>query len=76
MSESSATIDVRDMLCAQALAETDRAMKRLAAGETLIVICNAPDVRDDLAAWALSAHHTLATDARGEDIWMWIRKGG
>ncbi len=47
-----AHVDVRDMLCAQALAVVARAMARLRAGETLTVMQNTDDVRHDLLVWA------------------------
>ncbi len=45
-------IDVRDMLCAQALAVVARAVIRLKGGESLDVLLNADDVRRDLLVWA------------------------
>ena len=45
-------IDVRDMLCAQALAVVAQAMGRLRAGETRMVLQNTDDVRHDLLVWA------------------------
>lgn len=49
---ATAMVDVRDMLCAQALAVIARAMEPLAAGESLTVIFNAEDVQRDLVVWA------------------------
>jgi TusA-related sulfurtransferase len=46
------TVDVRDMLCAQALALVARAMKRLRVGQWLRVLYNAEDVKHDLLVWA------------------------
>ena len=54
------TADVRDMLCAQALAVVARAAARLAAGETLRVRYNAADVRRDLVLWAQERGYALA----------------
>ena len=45
-------VDVRDMLCAQALALVAKTMGRLAPGEALEVRYNAEDVRRDLVIWA------------------------
>lgn len=49
--EASVTIDVRDMVCAQALAEVDRAVHRLMIGAALEILCNTPDVVRDLRVW-------------------------
>ena len=46
------TIDVRDMLCAQALAVVGRAAESLQAGEALDVVYNTEDVLRDLLIWA------------------------
>ncbi len=48
----SATVDVRDMLCAQALAVIAQAVERLEAGAGLVISYNAEDVRHDLLVWA------------------------
>lgn len=47
-----ATVDVRDMLCAQALARVAQALEPCAPGEALDVRYNADDVRQDLLVWA------------------------
>ncbi len=52
MGQPSTTVDVRDMLCAQALAVVDEAVKRLGPGGCLTVRFNTPDVRQDLIVWA------------------------
>ena len=49
---STTTIDVRDMLCAQALAVVGQAAESLQAGEVLDVMYNTEDVRRDLLIWA------------------------
>ena len=46
------TVDVRDMLCAQALAVVGHAAESLKAGEALDVVYNTEDVRRDLLVWA------------------------
>lgn len=45
-------VDVRDMLCAQALAVIARAVEPLDAGASLDILYNAEDVKRDLVAWA------------------------
>ncbi len=51
-------VDVRDMLCAQALAVVARAMKPLRAGDALEVRYNAQDVKQDLLVWAKGVGHS------------------
>ena len=45
-------VDVRDMLCAQALALVAQAVAKLHSGEALTVRYNTEDVRRDLLVWA------------------------
>ena len=53
------TVDVRDMLCAQALAVVAKAIERFTPGERLDVLTNAEDVRHDLIVWAKSRGYTI-----------------
>ena len=46
------TVDVRDMLCAQALAVVARAVTQAPPGCAVDVVVNTPDVRRDVMAWA------------------------
>ncbi|MBI3021281.1 MAG: sulfurtransferase TusA family protein [Candidatus Omnitrophica bacterium] len=54
-------VDVRDMLCAQALAVVAQALDRLTAGEPMEVLYNAADVHRDLLSWAADRGH-VATE--------------
>ena len=54
---TSQAADVRDMLCAQALAVVAQAMKPLRAGDALEVRYNAQDVKRDLLVWAKAQGH-------------------
>lgn len=45
-------VDVRDMLCAQALARVAEAIERCHEGASVEVLHNAEDVRQDLLVWA------------------------
>ena len=49
-------VDVRDMLCAQALAVV---AKWAAPGRVLDITTNAEDVRQDLAAWSHSRQYAF-----------------
>jgi TusA-related sulfurtransferase len=53
------TVDVRDMLCAQALAVVARSMAALARGAAATVRYNAPDVKRDLVVWARDQGHRV-----------------
>jgi TusA-related sulfurtransferase len=69
------TVDVRDMQCAQALAQAAQAMQRLTRGETVELTCNAEDVRRDLVAWAQQVRHqVVGEDAHDGDTRLTIRK--
>ena len=46
------TLDVRDMLCSQALARVAQAAARCQPGHVLNVWINAADVKHDLTVWA------------------------
>ncbi len=54
-----ATVDVRDMLCAQALAVVAKAARRLAVGQSLTILYNAEDVARDLAAWVRDRRYPI-----------------
>ena len=55
------TVDVEGMLCAQALAVVDQALKPLPPGARLEVRGSSPDVAADLAVWAKDRGHQLTT---------------
>ncbi|MBI3324705.1 MAG: sulfurtransferase TusA family protein [Candidatus Omnitrophica bacterium] len=70
------TVDVRDMSCAQALAQAARALKPLVVGQALDIVCNAPDVKDDLSIWARELGHAVpTTQSRGGEFVVTVRKG-
>ncbi len=45
-------VDVRDMLCAQALAVVAKAASTMTLGQALTIFYNAEDVKHDLLIWA------------------------
>ena len=45
-------VDVREMLCAQALAVVAQAAARLPSGQALDILYDAQDVKQDLLMWA------------------------
>ena len=73
---AASTVDVLDMLCAQAIMVVWRACRSLAAEAVLEVVCNAHDVQDDLLIWAKElGHAVLEVEDRSPDTWLRIRKG-
>ena len=62
---ASSTVDVRDMLCAQALAVVAQAAARLPAGGCVDVAYNTEDVRRDLLAWARERGWTIDATMAG-----------
>ena len=52
MAERSTTIDVRDMVCAQALAVVAQAVERLPVDGAATILYNTADVQRDLIVWA------------------------
>ncbi len=57
MLEPAVTVDVRDMLCAQALAVVAQQLARLTAGGRAAIPYNTDDVKHDLIAWANDRGH-------------------
>ena len=68
-----AMVDVRDMLCAQALAQVARAAAQLPERGVLDIRYNTEDVRRDLLAWAADRGHALAAAANGH---LRLTRGG
>ncbi len=62
-------VDVRDMLCTQALAMAAQAMERLNAGEALQILYNAADVKHDLLIWASDRGYE-AQEEGTEQLWI------
>ena len=58
-------IDVRDMLCAQAIMAAAKAAKPLAPGAACDIICNAADVQRDLLLWANEMQFTVSDVVEG-----------
>jgi TusA-related sulfurtransferase len=59
MATPAGAVDVRDMMCAQALALIAQALARLANGQALEIRYNADDVKRDVLAWARDAGHRV-----------------
>ncbi len=65
MAEVPAPVDVRDMLCAQALAVVAKAVQVLPPGSEADVRYSTPDVRQDLIAWARQVGHAVEEPEAG-----------
>ena len=59
------TVDVRDMLCAQALALVAQAVARGTAAGEFVVRYNAEDVQRDLLVWAQERGYPARVDGTG-----------
>ncbi len=71
---TAAEVDVRDMLCAQAIQVVSQAARTLPPGSELDVVCNAADVYQDLLLWAKArAYPVLSTEAYAENMKLRIR---
>ena len=56
---SARAVDVRDMLCAQALAVVASALEGLVPGTGVDVLYNAEDVKHDLIVWGQDRGHLV-----------------
>lgn len=54
------TVDVRDMVCAQALAVVAKALARLPSGAPATLLYGTDDVRRDLLAWVAGRGYAAA----------------
>ena len=59
MAGASAAVDVRDMVCAQALAVVAKAVKSLPPGGIAYIRYSTPDVQQDLVSWAQQVGHVI-----------------
>lgn len=50
-------VDVRDMLCAQALAQIAQALDVVAPGQAITILYNAEDIKQDAIIWARERGH-------------------
>lgn len=70
-----ATLDARGLACPQPMLQAKRALKPLAAGQTLEVLATDPGAPEDLAALARRGGHELvASEHDGERYRLLLRK--
>ena len=56
---ATALLDTRGLLCPGPLMETIRAMKATEVGQLLVVLCDDPGARTDIALWIEKSGHEL-----------------
>ena len=59
------TVDVREMLCAQALAHVSEAAARMEAGAIVTVLYSTEDVKHDLLVWSTDRGYRLREAGTG-----------
>lgn len=64
------TVDVRQMLCAQALALIARAAARLQPGQGLAITYDADDVKRDVLVWAQERGYAVLSVTAGALVLM------
>ncbi len=57
--DSQLTIDATGTACPVPIIELAKAIRRLAAGETVVLLATDPAARQDVAAWCASTGHEL-----------------
>ena len=66
LGKTTQALDVRDLLCAQALMVVMKGMKEIEPGGTLEIIFNSDDVQRDLVTWATElGHAVVSADEQG-----------
>ena len=68
---SSGVVDVRDMLCAQALAIVSQALEHSASGRGIDVLYSTDDVKRDLLVWGREQGHIVRVAGPGR---LWIQR--
>jgi len=70
------TVDVQDMLCAQAIMVVWRASRAIPVGAVLEIVCNAADVRQDLMSWAKELRYPVIGMEEGlDETRLWVQRG-
>lgn len=70
------TLDARNLLCPLPVIKTQKKIKTMRTGETLLVIASDPGVKHDIPAWCrVHGHKVLEVIAQGNDIHITICVG-
>ena len=73
---SSYTLDARRLLCPMPVIRTQDKMQELAPGDTLVVTCTDPGVKNDIPAWCrINGHEIITIEESGDEIIISIRAG-
>ena len=71
-----ATLDARRLMCPLPVIRTEQRAARLAAGDTLEVICTDHGALSDIPAWCrVNGHELVSTEDRGEEVVITVRIG-
>jgi len=71
-----ATLDARRLMCPLPVIRTEQRAARLAAGDTLEVICTDHGALNDIPAWCrVNGHELVSTEDRGEEVVITVRIG-
>lgn len=72
---SAETLDCTGLLCPLPIYKTSMALKRLAAGEVLKIVCTDPGALEDLPAFSRrTGHRLIAVEESGETQTFWLEK--
>lgn len=73
---STETLDARNLLCPLPVIKTQKKIKTMRTGETLLVIASDPGVKHDIPAWCrIHDHQVLEVITQGNDIHITICVG-
>ncbi|AOE49053.1 sulfurtransferase TusA family protein [Kangiella sediminilitoris] len=68
-------LDCRNLLCPMPVIRTQNALKDIAEGETLEVVCTDPGTLNDIPTWCrINGHTVLSTEEQGHEIIFQIKK--
>ena len=68
-------LDSRDVSCPLPIIQTAQAIKRLASGQTLLVMASDPGFEPDIRAWSSRTGNTLLSgEQRGNEYHALLRK--
>ena len=68
------TLDARGQLCPMPVIRTQAAMAELAPGDTLLVLCTDPGVKEDIPAWCrVNGHEVVSIVEELDEIHVTVR---
>lgn len=72
---STPTLDCSNLLCPMPVIRTQNALKEMAEGDVLEVICTDPGTLSDIPTWCrINQHEVINTEERGHIIVFNIKK--